>query len=231
MTTSHPFSPIVPDFTLDAEGWQRVADNAGLVWAAIRRMSVRPEHEDDAYGAGILGLGYAVAHHDPAKGTLGTYGTRWIRNAIARDREAFEGSGFRRHGRPAVRSGLGQPIGTWRAPLSIDKPLGTDEDVTLADTLATYDDFSARCDTWTADTVAALQRAKDRLRIDPRGRVRQPKYLATAEAILDTVLVTGDLSNAAFETAGELVGVSSRAGARWRVEILAALRAEVSAGV
>lgn len=82
---------------LTAAQQKMVEDNLGLVqWTITHKFSfLKPYELDDAWAAGVMGLITAVERFDPEKAKLSTYAPIWIRQAIQKDRRAFNGSHFR----------------------------------------------------------------------------------------------------------------------------------------
>lgn len=122
-----------PSLRSDAEAWELVADNTGLVWWTIHRYfygADRSESElQEMYSSGILGLFRAAQLWDPAVAKFSTYGPLWIRQQIARD--VLEGTdtftrASRRNGDPA--------------PVSLDQS-APGSDAALADLLESNGGF------------------------------------------------------------------------------------------
>jgi RNA polymerase sigma factor (sigma-70 family) len=112
-----------------------VTANTGLI-SKVLQLRHTPEHQwEDAYQDGMFGLMRAAQKFDPAKGfTFATYAVFWIRQAVGRGAETFEGINYRRT-RPSKGG-----TGVYVPPVSLDAPMGDADEVTGADRLAAIDD-------------------------------------------------------------------------------------------
>ena len=144
--TRSPSRPAAPSSTRSRD--QLVLQNVGLVRRVVGGFDER--HRDDLMQEGMIGLLNAAEKYDPSRGTaFSTYATWWIRVNITR---------YLREQRGPVKAPLtvpGKRLDPFPMALSLDAPLGADDETTHIDRLV--DDADLEADALRADLSVQVQ--------------------------------------------------------------------------